>query len=91
MTEYEIYETVSGKRWVNIGQQSYLLPPIEYGGGDARTLAGIRNGDYGPLMEAYAKACDDAGVPLSYSWEVLGDHVRMTPPWKAKPYNYERE
>ena len=39
----------------------------------------IRNGGYGPPMQAYANACDDAGVELTYAWDgfmnSLGDHA----------------
>lgn len=79
--EYEIYKTAGGKKRVNIGEQIYLLAPYEQGGNAPRQCMFIRNGGYGPPMQAYANACDDAGVELTYAWDgfmnSLGDHARV--------------
>lgn len=94
MIEYEIYETKSGNKRVNIGGSSYLLAPYEHGSSDPRQCAAILNGEYGSEVQAYAQACDEAGVKLTYVWNgvinSMGDHARVMPPWKGKPCDYGR-
>ena len=94
MAKYEIYETKKGNKRVNIGDSSYLLAPYERGSSDPRQCAAVRNGEYGTLVQAYANACDEVGIKLTYAWDGIingmGDHARVMPPWKGKPYNYGR-
>lgn len=104
--DYEVYRTRDGSLRLNIGDASYAfldrngapardisgdLPGVELAG---RQLAFARQGDYGPVAQAWAAAHDARGIVPRFAYRgivnALGDHAEVSPAFNPRPRDYGR-
>lgn len=104
--EWELYQTTGGSLRINIGSASYAfldhngdpardrtgeLPGVELA---PRQLAFARQGDYGPVAQAWAAAHDERGIVPRFAYRgimnELGDHAEVSPAFNPRARDYGR-